>query len=805
VDVVLKHFRNLINCSVGGAGSKSSYLLDRWNTDKYSIKDTFVAIYLFLQDHWKDVPLYEREALQTGLHCVPVGIVLAKPTRMFFRLAEDLSPFMHEVPRNFGACEEFLKKCLGIREAPDIADYKQFLQELANECKDNALNPNELRAVLTIIRTIVEIMSNDVAATDDDSRRLRKLTGNNPGSSSKASGGIFIPDQNSVMQDTRNCVLSDNVWLKSQAMAGLFNIGMHIAHPRISRQFAEKLGIPKLSSIVSERIVENSLDLQAQGLSQEVAQKYMQVFEQSADLASAIAALVLKSQLEIDAGIGSSGSGSGGGSVSQPASDSSAGAAGRHGHVDVVENIPQILKTIDIKFVPSIHTFLVLQDPRKHLSPVGLPPPPPGAAAVPVPSEIDLGDCSDPICFIHHHADKEGKTTTLLINSKLIVSPLTPEVAISLGLCEYFDLDKSIACSLGCVLAASTDVFYQNSGSGARASTATIAGGATGDLMSGLLSLLHIGCDDTTVQERLRGVPGERLLECDVAKVELVPNAMFRAGDIVAFSAGPEATAVAAEKEDSSEAAHGAGFAATLRYGKVVSASAPEAVLQMSRIQVKTSNAPSDSSHRWLLSTEVYSFKSARLGSVPEKPAVQTGANAAHLNPLLRLMKAANKLSGDSNTGSSASTNPTNDSAVKSASSSADQDGGSMAGVDVSDALISLMARAGIPVSMEKQEFMSRILELERQNRALEAETAQAKSESQESKRVVSRLQTSFLCEICSTNPVDTVMVPCGHTICKTCVGQLARQKCPFCRADLRSKVKFYMSSVDTDEGDSVT
>ena len=129
-----------------------------------------------------------------------------------------------------------------------------------------------------------------------------------------------------------------------------------------------------------------------------------------------------------------------------------------------------------------------------------------------------------------------------------------------------------------------------------------------------------------------------------------------------------------------------------------------------------------------------------------------------------------------------------------------------MEGVDVSDALISLMSRAGIPVSLEKQEFMARILELERTNRTLEAESVQAKNEGHECKRVMTRLQNSFLCEICTTNQVDTVLVPCGHTICKTCVGQLARQKCPFCRADLRSKVKFYLSSnADADDSDTAT
>ena len=46
-----------------------------------------------------------------------------------------------------------------------------------------------------------------------------------------------------------------------------------------------------------------------------------------------------------------------------------------------------------------------------------------------------------------------------------------------------------------------------------------------------------------------------------------------------------------------------------------------------------------------------------------------------------------------------------------------------------------------------------------------------------ECKNTVSKLQSSFLCEICVTNSVDTVLAPCGHSICSSCVSQLTRSK----------------------------
>ena len=42
----------------------------------------------------------------SDLPCVPVGNRLVKASRLYFRLAEDLSPFMFEVPRVFGAYDK---------------------------------------------------------------------------------------------------------------------------------------------------------------------------------------------------------------------------------------------------------------------------------------------------------------------------------------------------------------------------------------------------------------------------------------------------------------------------------------------------------------------------------------------------------------------------------------------------------------------------------------------------------------------------------------------------------------------------
>lgn len=69
-------------------------------------------------------------------------------------------------------------------------------------------------------------------------------------------------------------------------------------------------------------------------------------------------------------------------------------------------------------------------------------------------------------------------------------------------------------------------------------------------------------------------------------------------------------------------------------------------------------------------------------------------------------------------------------------------------------------------------------------------------------------------CQICVSNLVTLVLVPCGHTICAECANQIPRNKydyfnmtiafiysdffrCPFCRTVMREKVKFYVGEED--------
>ena len=51
-----------------------------------------------------------------------------------------------------------------------------------------------------------------------------------------------------------------------------------------------------------------------------------------------------------------------------------------------------------------------------------------------------------------------------------------------------------------------------------------------------------------------------------------------------------------------------------------------------------------------------------------------------------------------------------------------------------------------------------------------------------------------FKCQICISEDITHVLVPCGHTFCGTCVEQLQRNKCPMCRTNIEKKVKFFVA-----------
>ena len=49
----------------------------------------------------------------------------------------------------------------------------------------------------------------------------------------------------------------------------------------------------------------------------------------------------------------------------------------------------------------------------------------------------------------------------------------------------------------------------------------------------------------------------------------------------------------------------------------------------------------------------------------------------------------------------------------------------------------------------------------------------------------------AFLCNICMEGKKDTVLIPCGHTLCKKC--QTKIQECAICRSKINGQMNVYI------------
>ena len=190
--------------------------------------------------------------------------------------------------------EPFLKE-LGVREEPSAADYVHFLRDLAYESRDTALNPNELRAVVSIVQNVLArmIVLTDcihtypvyslpplsislpplllpqvrivqaVAVRRSEESQARELQTTDLASPSPVIGAtdhVYVPDRDSYLREARWCVANDDEWLSIRLMGPDYARGLHatgggnngggmslyVLHPSVSLSVASQLNIPRI-------------------------------------------------------------------------------------------------------------------------------------------------------------------------------------------------------------------------------------------------------------------------------------------------------------------------------------------------------------------------------------------------------------------------------------------------------------------------------------------------------------------------------------------------------------------------------
>ena len=56
----------------------------------------------------------------------------------------------------------------------------------------------------------------------------------------------------------------------------------------------------------------------------------------------------------------------------------------------------------------------------------------------------------------------------------------------------------------------------------------------------------------------------------------------------------------------------------------------------------------------------------------------------------------------------------------------------------------------------------------------------------------VETLKSTFVCSICTVAEVDSVLIPCGHTMCSACVRSLREPRCPWDRSHVQTAIPFF-------------
>mmetsp|Transcript_32127 Transcript_32127/g.51731 ORF Transcript_32127/g.51731 Transcript_32127/m.51731 type:complete len:416 (-) Transcript_32127:142-1389(-) len=110
-------------------------------------------------------------------------------------------------------------------------------------------------------------------------------------------------------------------------------------------------------------------------------------------------------------------------------------------------------------------------------------------------------------------------------------------------------------------------------------------------------------------------------------------------------------------------------------------------------------------------------------------------------------------------------------------------------------AVSSILTRVNLPLSLEQKDLISANIQMQNQLRELKTQITSLADAKDKANEQLKKIEESFQCQICTSNPVDRVLIPCGHLLCSTCVGRLRRNNCPFCRQPLARStrsVKYY-------------
>jgi sacsin len=301
---------------------------------------------------------------------------------------------------------------------------------------------------------------------------------------------------------------------------------------------------------------------------------------------------------------------------------------------------------------------------------------------------------------------------------------------------------------------------------------------------------------------------GDEVREEHVPLLELKPFHRFYAGEIIAH------------RHLHLDAAY--------LYGKVQSVLHVDDATGMQKLSILTKERDGgDESLVTLLSTDVYSFRSAAAAHHPASTIASTpasssqhqtngdGSSTKRSSLIKHLLPKASLASSPPKSTASAPSQPL----VKGKDKEKEKEEGTV--VDNHEmtlqALYSLLERCHLPLQVTESQLLSRVFELESRLAQSQAQRQQAQDDWQRMKQSLEGTMAQYQCSLCLTNRVSVSIVPCGHTMCRECSQRLTaaaasntslgsfrstanQGKCPFCRVTISKHMPLYFQNNDSDE-----
>jgi hypothetical protein len=841
--VVLRHIRQLTGdlamedgTGAGAGAARAATDLDHWSyADPPAAVFTSLFRYLGGPSGWAALSPAEQGLLQS-LPLIPVGSALMLPSRVFFRLSEPLAPLMAEVPRAFGAHDDLLRR-LGVVDAPSRGHYIAFLAELATSVGGAPLNVNELAAVVRVVGAVARDRTGGGGAAAGPVFVPDVRSALMPAAACAFSDDDWLAAQ--LQAALAGTGAGDTAGDVEDGPAALT-----LAHPWLDATTCMALGIRPLSACVHEQWRGGSPP--APNASPELAAAAAACASvlQSAAFAVAVAGLAVaghESQHSRTGGAAAAAAGrtapgfeqvaadnlgvSDGGYAPLPGSQEAALAALLPSlEVDVASAASAALarlRGIRVAVVPRIDTALLVEGAAGSLQPLAREAAQHGAtltfvdeqrhtlyvAADAMPPGLDLAAAvahavcqllrAPPRSRVHAGGGVGGLRASLETGA---AGPSAPASAVVVQ--NELPVAALLRGAGGAVASTSAAAARGDAGEedvGAAAATLAAAlripvAGASGGPARAGVSAAAAGASS-----KWRGVPGAPLTALDAALAQLTPMRAYERDEVVAWDA---------RGDSAGQRPHGAaGQRADLRYGLVLDSvgSAWGAVSRL-RVQVgalparaaadnsgveagaaqvrEAAAAAAGGSHiRTFLSSEVYSFLATRNASqesaarLPRRPVGTTGA----------------AVGGDGSSAASvAVAGPTAEATTAATAGPGAASADAVTEGEVVAAVDGLLRRVGLSLSSQQSAWMAEVLQLRQQLAVSDAAAAGLRADAGRLVAEVESHRSAYLCNICYTNEVDTVMIPCGHTICGTCVRELRQARCPFDRQALRGINPFF-------------